>query len=172
MSNRRLIVSNDVTESPGSLPRLILPTESSSLNITESQTVVNGNITIPNASLILHFNLGFAINGTALRYTLVGVRDFCADMIASGATGELPLSRDPFDEDYGYGVRIVISSARPDRRITWSLLRDTLEGLWDYLVIDERFREVEFDIIYSIYGLLGRGRIETSQPWDLTSKQR
>ena len=57
------------------------------------------------------------------------------------------------------GAAIDVVSARPDYRLTWVILRNAMEGLWEFLVVDGRYMECEFDIYHGALDLVGRGTI-------------
>ncbi len=98
-------------------------------------------------------------------------REYCSQQIETGAKGVLPRSEDPFDENLGYGIAIIIVSARPDHRLTWSMLDDILRGMWIFLVVEGRYIEAMFDIVDARWDLVGRGLVEPVTPWVATSQQ-
>lgn len=134
----------------------------SNLNVTASHQEEGGKeYHIPNTSLTLYINLGFACNETALRSTIIGARDHCQDQ--AGATSEPPRVKLSFD--FGYGIDIIIVNTRPQHRLSWAILDMVLSGMWEYLIVDSRYTEVTFDVFNTENGLVGRGQIETAAPW-------
>ena len=51
----------------------------------------------------------------------------------------LPQSEDPFDDDPGYGAAIYVASSKVRHRLTWGILKGTMQGLWDFLIKRERY---------------------------------
>ena len=104
--------------------------------------------------------------------TIIGARDYCEQQLEE--KGDCPLFPywDPFKEDLGYGTAITVFSSRPDRRLTWSIVKDAMEGLWTFLVIDGRFVESEFDIHHGPLGLVGRGIVEDVPETGLARQRR
>lgn len=52
--------------------------------------------------------------------------------------------------------------ATPLRRLTWEDLKDTIQGLWDFLVRLQHNFEVRYEVWYKTQDplLIGRGRVE------------
>jgi hypothetical protein len=142
-------------------------------NVTVSHKGGGEKYRIPNSSITLYFHLGFACNETAMHDSINAAREYCSQQIATGAKGVLPRSEDPFDENLGYGIAIIIVSARPDHRLTWSVLDDILRGMWIFLVVEGRYIEAMFDIVDARWDLVGRGLVEPVEPtpWVATSQQ-
>ena len=84
---------------------------------------------------------------------------YCSQQLEQEGDGPLPRSEDPFHEDLGYGATINVVSARPDHRMTWGILKNAMDGLWNFLIVDGRHVECEFDICHSMWDLVGRGTI-------------
>ena len=57
----------------------------------------------------------------------------------------LPITEDPFNDDLGYGAAIHVVSTNVRNRLTWSILKDIMQGLWNFLVDANRYlvRELE-----------------------------
>ena len=104
--------------------------------------------------------------------TINAARDFCEQQLEE--KGDCPLYPDwePFKEDLDYGAAVTVFSSRPDRRLTWSIVKDAMEGLWTFLVIDGRFVESEFDIHHGPLGLVGRGTVEDAPETGLARQRR
>lgn len=111
---------------------------------------------VPNTQTTLYFHLGFACMEEGIRNTIISARIYCEERRGDDP---LPTSHDHFREDLGYGAAIDIVSARPDHRLTWGMLKDTMDGLWEFLVVGGRFQESEFHIYHRALDLVGRGRI-------------
>lgn len=90
--------------------------------------------------------------------TIKSARKWCELEIESGG-GPLPYNEEPFLEDLGYGAAIKVTSARPDHRLTWRILKEAMQGLWDYLILQGHPVEAEFDITHAVWNLVGRGTI-------------
>ena len=95
-----------------------------------------------------------------MRDTIIGARDYCEQQLEKHEGDKpLPQSQDPFQEDLGYGAAIDIVSTRPDHPLTWSILKDVMDGLWDFLVMEGHFLESEFHIYHAALDLVGSGTI-------------
>lgn len=101
------------------------------------------------------------MNTTSLRVTIGFALEYCEMQVAAGSTGPLPLDEDPFIENQGWGTAIQVVSARPDDRLTWEILDETMQSLWQFLIVEGHSSEVEFEIFRE--KLVGRGMVE-SQP--------
>ena len=51
----------------------------------------------------------------------------------------IPLSEDPFHDDMGYGAAIHVVSTNVQYRLTWGILKGVMKGLWDFLVVMDRY---------------------------------
>lgn len=115
---------------------------------------------VPNTMTTLYFQLGFECKETGLQSTINSARTYCEQQLEHGGDRPLPRSEEPFLEDLGYGAAIDVVSARPDYRLTWGILKDAMQGLWDFLVIEGRHVECEFDIYHGVLDLVGRGTLK------------
>ena len=115
---------------------------------------------VPNTLTTLYFHLGFPCDESGIRNTIIGVRDYCEEQLEQGGDDPLPRSEDPFQEDLGYGAAIDVVSARPDHHLTWGILKDAMDGLWEFLVLNHRFQESEFQIYHGALSLVGRGTLQ------------
>lgn len=113
---------------------------------------------VPFTQTTLFFYLGFPMNRTSMANTIKSARKWCELEIESGG-GPLPYNEEPFLEDLGYGAAIKVTSARPDHRLTWRILKEAMQGLWDYLILQGHPVEAEFDITHAVWNLVGRGTI-------------
>ena len=104
--------------------------------------------------------------------TINSARNFCEQQLEHWGDGPLPRSEDPFHEDLGYGAAIDVVSSRPDYRLTWGILRDAMDGLWGFLVLEGRYVESEFDICYGGLDLVGRGTIREAPVMEISSQSR
>ena len=127
---------------------------------------------VPNSLTTLFFSLGFPGKDEGMIKTINGAREFCEQQLEE--KGDCPLFPDwePFKEDLGYGTAVTVFSSRPDRLLTWSIVKDAMEGLWEFLVIDGRFVESEFDIYHGRLGLVGRGTVEDVPETGLARQRR
>lgn len=142
----------------------MVPHSSSSLvlhPLTSSHPSGDGGIRyhVPDSMTTLFFSLGFPCKRGGMTKTIIGARDFCEQQLEEEGDGPLPPDCEPFKENLGYGIEITVFSSRPDRRLTWRVVKDAMEGLWTFLVVDGRFVESEFDVHHGPLGLVGRGTI-------------
>ena len=114
---------------------------------------------VPNSMTTLFFHLGFPCKEAGMRNTIISARDYCQQELEQGGDDPLPRRQDPFQEDLGYGVAIDVVSARPDHRLTWGILKDVMDGLWEFLIVEGRYVESEFNICHGSLNLVGRGMI-------------
>ena len=114
---------------------------------------------VPDTLTTLYFYLGFPCKEAGMRSTINSARAYCEQHLEQGGDGPLPRSEDPFHEDLGYGAAIDIVSARPDHRLTWGMVKNAMDGLWEFLVVEGRYVESEFDICHGALDLVGRGTI-------------
>ena len=135
------------------------------LNLTALRKEVRTKYDIPGTTTRLYFDLGFPINSTSMTNTIRSARHYCVQQIEAGSEGPLPLDEDPFLENLGWGAAVLVMSAQPDHRLTWQLLADTMEGLWNYLIIDKHFVEAEFEVTQRGLGVVGRGTVEAAPPF-------
>lgn len=127
---------------------------------------------VPNTLTTLYFHLGFPCKSTGMRSTINSARDYCEQQLEQEGDVPLPRSEEPFHEDLGYGAAIEVASSRPDHRLTWSILEDAMNGLWDFLVIEDRSVESEFYIHHGALGLVGRGIIREAPKTGLARRTR
>lgn len=143
----------NVTPYVSSLISLHLP------NITRLVDDSGIRFEVPKTRTTLYFRLGFPCKESGIHSTINSARHYCEQRLEQEGDGPLPRNEDPFHEDLGYGAAINVVSARPDHRLTWSILKNAMEGLWEFLILDGRHVECEFDICHSGLGLVGRGTI-------------
>ena len=129
------------------------------LNITHPEEGSGIRYHVRNTQTTLYFHLGFPCKEEGIRNTIISARIYCEGELERRGDEPLPRSHDPFREDLGYGAAIDVFSARPDHRLTWGILKDTMDGLWEFLVVNGRSQESEFDIYHGALDLVGRGRI-------------
>ena len=142
----------------------IVPRVSSSvthhlLNITSLVEGAGIWYQVPNTMTILCFHLGFRCKEAGIISTINSARDYCEQQLVQKGDGPLPRNEDPFHEDLAYGAAIDVLSSQPNHRLTWGILKDSMEGLWEFLVVDGRFVESEFDIYHGTLDLVARGTI-------------
>ena len=167
------VTSRNVSSSP--LDMVTLSTSSLVLHpLNSSHPLGDGGIEyhVPNSMTTLFFFLGFPCKNEGMIKTLIGARDYCEEHLKEKGDGPLFPYWEPFKEDLGYGTAITVFSTRPDRRLTWSIVKDAMEGLWTFLVVDGRFVESEFDIHHEPLGLVGRGSVEDAPETGLARQQR
>ena len=155
----------------------MLPLSSSSLvldPLNSSHPLGDGGIRyhVPNSMTTLFFYLGFPCEDEGMSRTIDSGRDYCEQQLEKEGDGPLPPYEEPFTEDLGYGTAITVFSSRPDRRLTWSIVKDAMEGLWTFLVIDSRYVESEFEIYHLLLGLVGRGTIRDAPKTGLALQSR
>lgn len=148
------------------------PTTLHPLNITYSVEDSGIEYHVPRTMTTLYFHLGFPCKQAGMLSTINSARNFCEQQLEHWGDGPLPRSEDPFHEDLGYGAAIDVVSSRPDYRLTWGILRDAMDGLWGFLVLEGRYVESEFDICYGGLDLVGRGTIREAPVMEISSQSR
>lgn len=141
------------------LPHVSSPITVQPLNITDLVEDSGIEYHVPNTITTLYFHLGFPCKEAGVHSTINSARIYCEQKLEQGGDGPLPKSEDPFHEDLGYGAAINVVPSRPDYRLTWGILKGAMDGLWEFLVIEGRYVESEFDICHGALGLVGRGTI-------------
>ena len=114
---------------------------------------------VPDTQTTIYFDLGFSCEEEGMRKTIISARSYCEQHLEQKGDGPLPRSEDPFHEDLGYGAAITVVSVRLDHRLTWSILKETMDGLWDVLVTKSYYTESTIHIHHGTWGLVGRGTI-------------
>lgn len=127
---------------------------------------------VPNTMTTLYFHLGFPCKDAGIRSTINSARTYCEQQLEQGGDSQLPRNEDPFHEDLGYGAAINVVSSRPDHRLTWGILKDAMDGLWEFLVVEGRYVESEFDIYHGALDLVGRGTIREAPETGLARQSR
>ena len=151
--------TSNLTTDGNLIPSIGRPLLSQLWNTTHT---TDGNVlryVAPNALTTVIFRLGFPMNTTSLRITVGFALAYCEKEVAAGSTGPLPLDEDPFIENQGWGTAIEVVSARPDDRLTWEILDETMQGLWQFLIVEGHSSEVEFKVFRG--KLVGRGTVES-----------
>ena len=130
------------------------------LNVTHQEEDLGIKFHVPHTSIYLYFDLGFRCEEEGIRSTIISARSYCAQHLAQKGDVPLPSSEDPFHEDLGYGAAINVVSVKPDHPLTWGILKNTMDGLWEFLIVEGRFSESTFDIVHKDWGIIvGRGTI-------------
>ena len=140
------------------------------LNITHLEDGIRYHV--PNTQTTLYFHLGFLCKEEGIRNTIISARIYCEEQLERKGDSPLPRSHDPFREDLGYGAAIDVFSVRPNHRLTWGILKDAMDGLWEFMVVDSRYQESEFHIYHGTLDLVGRGRITDAPVTASESKVR
>lgn len=167
LATRNLTSSRLDTLPDVSSPLILYP-----LNITSLVEESGIKYHVPNTMTTLYFHLGFRCKDAGMRSTVNSARTYCEQQLQHEGDGPLPISEDPFREDLGYGAEIEVVSSRPDHRLTWGILKDAMDGLWEFLVVEGRYVECEFDICYGSLDLVGRGRIRDAPETSLARQSR
>ena len=157
--SRSRYLSRNLTTAGNLLP---ISSNSSIFNITEpgDESV---RYLVPGTHIVLYMDLGFPIDAPSLGRTLNDAQTYCEWQIDAGSKGILPRQEDPFLVDHGWGAAVSISSANPRRRLTWLLLMEILDGLWEYLIVGKHFMETEFEIGDDESGILiGSGAVDVA----------
>ena len=100
---------------------------------------------VPNTTTRLLVIFGSPIDSVPLQRILQSVRAQCNYQIIREGDGPLPSHRDPFAFESS-GADLVVSSITPEH-LTYSVLRNTMQGLLDVLVIGK----VDCDAIFYIW---------------------
>ena len=142
---------------------LLLPLDKPSIPLDRNFNYEPGYIyNVPGTLTSLEVYLGFPINATSMRYTIGAIRQYTIRQVEAGSRGPLPWDEDPFIEDRGWGAAIRIFSAQPNQRLTWRALKEAAQGLWEFLILQGRFVEAEFNIMDGSWKIVGRGVIESA----------
>lgn len=154
------LASRDTTGNQLNLLRHFpLPITLHPLNITHIVKDSGIEYHVKDSLTTLFFHLGFPCKEAGMRKTIISARAYCEQELEQGGDDPLPRRQDPFQEDLGYGVAINVVSARPDHRLTWGILKDVMDGLWEFLIVEGRYVESEFKICHGSLNLVGRGTI-------------
>lgn len=129
------------------------------LNLTSSLPDFDARYLVPDTEITIFFYLGFHMDETAMQDTINAAENYCNLQIQRSGDVPLPLTEDPFHDDLGYGAAIHVVSTKPRHRITWGILKGTVQGLWNFLVEESRYVEAEFHVSYAEIGFVGRGSI-------------
>ncbi|MCJ1454507.1 hypothetical protein MMC28_004860 [Mycoblastus sanguinarius] len=89
-----------------------------------------------------------------LQKLLQSVRDFCAFIIRDSGDSWLPPSLDPYTWNGPYGGSLMTRSVL-DQHITFGIMKSTMQGLLDILVIGEKNYQVDVEISDLNCGLMG-----------------
>lgn len=154
-----LATRNSTSSHLNILPNVSSPITLHPLNITYPLEEFGIKYHVPNTMTTLYFHLGFHCKAAGMRNTINSARTYCEQQLEQEGDGPLPRSEDPFREDLGYGAAIYVVSSQPDHRLTWGILKDAMNGLWGFLVLEGRYVESEFDICHGESDLVGRGTI-------------
>ena len=100
-----LIISNGLL-----LPYSSVVNGSNGLNVTSLGKEVGYKYHVPHSSTTLELFWGFPADWRSLSETISAAKGLVEAAIDDGEQGSIPTSRDPFEEDLGYGVCILCSS--------------------------------------------------------------
>ncbi|KAL9065956.1 MAG: hypothetical protein Q9161_007871 [Pseudevernia consocians] len=167
-----LATRNPTSSRLNTLPNVSLPITLHPPNITYPLEEFGIKYHVPNTMTTLYFRLGFHCNEAGMRNTVNSARTYCEQQLQHEGDGPLPISEDPFHENLGYGAAINVVSSRPDHRLTWGILKDAMNGLWGFLVLQGRYLECEFDICHGEVDLVGRGTIREAPETGLARQSR
>ena len=127
---------------------------------------------VPNTMTTLCFDLGFPCGESGIHNTIISAREYCERQLEREGDIPLPVSQEIFHEDLGYGAAINVVPSRPKYGITWGILKDAMDGLWEFLVEENRYVESDFDIYHGILGLVGRGTVRGTVETGLAHQSR
>ena len=108
------------------------------------------------------------MDSVILQAVLESVRSFCTLIISRDGDSTLP---DPYSRNGPWGGNVQMQSVQ-DHHLTWMILKYTMQGLLNVLVIGEQDYEVEVEVFDMNWRLLGAGNVsETIKVGNMTEKR-
>lgn len=124
---------------------------------------------VPNTQTRLNIFFGRPMDSVILQALLESVRNFCA--ITINRDGDSILRPDPYSRNGPWGGNVQMRSVQ-DHHLTWMILKYTMQGLLNVLVIGEQESEVEVEVFDMDWILLGIGNVgETIRLGNMTEKR-
>ena len=98
------------------------------------------------------------MNSVILQNLLESVRNFCGFVIHQEGDSWLPPELDPYSRNGPNGGNIQMQSV-PDRHLTYTILKSTMQGLLNVLVIGGQDYDVEVEVFDLNWSLVGVGHV-------------
>ena len=113
---------------------------------------------VPNTQTRLKIFFGRPMDPVILQGVLESVRSFCTFIIIEDGDSWLPLDLDPYSRNGPYGGNVQMRSVQ-DHHLTYRILRSTMQGLLNVLVIGEEDYDVEVEVFDLDWSLIGIGHV-------------
>lgn len=113
---------------------------------------------VPNTQTRLKIFFGKAMDSMILQTVLESVRSFCTFIILEDGDSWLPSNLDPYCRNGPYGGNVQMRSAH-DQHLTYRILRSTMQGLLNVLVIGGEDYDVEVEVFDWDWILIGIGHV-------------
>lgn len=111
------------------------------------------------------------MDSVILQAVLESVRSFCTFAITQEGDSWLPSDLDPYSRNGPYGGNVRMRSVQ-DQHLTYSVLKSTMQGLLDVLVIGGQDYDVEVEVFNLDWSLIGTGQVsETIRVGNLTEEK-
>ena len=112
------------------------------------------------------------MDSVILQAVLESVRRFCTLVITQDGDSWLPPDLDPYSCNGPYGGRVQMQSVQ-DQHLTYKILRSTMQGLINVLVIGGEDYDVEVEVFDLDWSLIGHGHVsERIRIGNWTKKRR
>ena len=113
---------------------------------------------VPNTQTRLRIFFGRPMDSVILQTVLEHVRSFCTSVIMQDGDSWLPSYCDPYSCNGPHGGSVQMRSVR-DQHLTYSILKATMQGLLNVLVIGGQDYSVEVEVFDFEWGLVGIGLV-------------
>ena len=112
------------------------------------------------------------MDSVILQACLESVRSFCTSVIMQDGDSWLPSNLDPYSRNGPYGGNVQIRSVQ-DRHLTYRILRATMQGLLNVLVISGEDYSVDVEVFDMEWSIVGIGQVsETIRLGNWTERRR
>ncbi|CAD6585193.1 MAG: hypothetical protein ASARMPREDX12_001929 [Alectoria sarmentosa] len=119
------------------------------------------NYLVPNTQTRLKIFFGSPIDSVVLQLVLESVRSFCTLIINQDGDSWLPSDLDPYSRNGPYGGNVQMRSVQ-DQHLTYKILRSTMQGLLNVLVIGGEDYDVEVEVFELDWSLVAIGHLMLS----------
>lgn len=127
---------------------------------------------VPNTQTRLKIFFGRPLDSVILQGVLESVRSFCTFVITHDGDSRLPPDLDPYSCNGPYGGNVRMRSVQ-NQHLTYRILRSTMQGLLNVLVIGGEDYDVEVEVFNWDWSLVGIGHVsETIRVANLTERRR
>ena len=113
---------------------------------------------VPNTQTRLKIFFGTSMDSVILQAVLERVRSFCTSVIMQDGDSWLPSYFDPYSCNGPYGGNVQMQSVQ-GQHLTWSILKATMQGLLNVLVIGDQDYSVEVEVFDFEWSLVGVGHV-------------